>query len=526
MFSDQYEFLIEDFENKLHLIYQNQQNDFDLIDGDFKIFIRSLFENLGNGINFRDIETRLKDLQKIDLDAIYNAAKLFDKAEFYKCSYVFNSGKKIYLKDELDDLLKELKKMKKDAEKLGKINLLFQLELYTNSDFEQMICILGDKAPTIKLQAMIDGKLKGLSDNDIKILWSYIKEEFRNKRHGFTFDTKILGTVFFKPCGIDNLRKRITQYLVLFRPKIIVKRLKAGQTSTPIFSFGIARILGIHKSYVKDLNLNELMIIRIINRVIDFWENILNCKKDELCKPLGLSPEGCIVSYETMEDKTNKNTWFESNTTNRNTSYKLVLYELRRLLKITDYYITRQTDIEKALYQYKFKYEIFAKEKASIFQKKNTPNELYLQKELCSYLLERDIYSYGKLFGTSEIDLMVDQPGETYVIETKIFKNIARLDTIERHITSNIIQLSEYLDKETSAAHGILVIYNTTDVLIQSPNTWLQKRFWILPINISGITACQRKKSIRIEESDIKKIITCIPINAEPSRRNRKLKDK
>jgi hypothetical protein len=82
------------------------------------------------------------------------------------------------------------------------------------------------------------------------------------------------------------------------------------------------------------------------------------------------------------------------------------------------------------------------------------------------------------------------------------------------------------LDKETSAAHGILVIYNTTDVLIQSPNTWLQKRFWILPINISGITACQRKKSIRIEESDIKKIITCIPINAEPSRRNRKLKDK
>ncbi len=342
MFSDQYEFLIEDFENKLCLIDQNKRKNYDLIDGDLKTFVRSLFEKLGKSINFRDIETRLNDLQKIDLDAISKAAELFNKKKFLECSFTFNSGKKSYIKDELDYLLKELKKMKKEEVKLGKTNLLLQLEVYTNSDFEQMICILGDKAPTKQLQVMIDGKLKDLSDDDIKILWSYIKEEFREKRRGFSYDKEILGADFFKSHSIDDLRKKIAQYLTLFRPQIIVKRFKAGQTASPIFSFGIARILGIHKHYVKDLNLNESMIIRTINRVTEFWENILYGKKDELYNLLGISPEGRIISFETIDDKLNSNPWFERNTTDRITCYKLVLCELRRLLKITDYYITRR----------------------------------------------------------------------------------------------------------------------------------------------------------------------------------------
>ncbi len=511
MFSDQYEFLIEDFENKLRLIDQNKREILDLIKGDLKTFVRSLFESLGKGINFKDIETRLNDLQKIDLDAISKAAELFNREEFLECSFTFNTGKKNYLKEELDRLLDTLKKLKEDEVKLGLTELLFRLEWSANGIFQQMICILGDKTPIKQLQGMIEKKLKVIPDNDIKILWSYIKEELSDKRLGFSYDKEILGADFLKPCSIDDLRKRITQYLTIFRPKILVKSFKAGQTAVPIFSFGIARILGIHKYYAKDLNLNEFMIIKIINRITEFWEQILYAKKDELCNLLGISPEGRIVSFETIDDIGGK-VWFDKHNTDRITSYKLVLYELRRLLKITDYYVTRQTDIEKALFHYKLKYEIFAKENASKFQKKDAPKELYLQKEICSFLLERDIYSYGKQFGASEIDLMVDQPGETFIIETKIYKNIAKLETIEQHIKSNIIQLSDYLDKETSSAYGILVIYNTTDVLIQSPNTWLQKRFWILPINISKITASQRKKSIRIEESDISKIIRCIPI--------------
>ena len=85
MFSDQYEFLIEDFENKLRLIDQNKREILDLIKGDLKTFVRSLFESLGKGINFKDIETRLNDLQKIDLDAISKAAELFNREEFLEC---------------------------------------------------------------------------------------------------------------------------------------------------------------------------------------------------------------------------------------------------------------------------------------------------------------------------------------------------------------------------------------------------------------------------------------------------------
>ena len=343
MFSEQYEFLIEDFENKLCLIDQNEG--INLIKGDLKTFVRSLFENLGKGINFRDIETRLDDLQKIDLDAISKAAKLFNKEGFFNYSFTFNDGKKIHFKKVFDYLFEALETMRQCEVKLGITEVLLRLEWVANGAFQQMIYILGNKAPMKQLQSMVEKKLKIISDNDIKILWSYVKEEFREKTHGFSYDKEILGPNFFKSYSVVALKKKIAQYLVLFRPKIIVKRFKEGQTTTPILSFGIARILGIHKCYAKDLNLNEFMIIRIINRVIEFWQNILYGKKDELCNPLGISSEGRIVSFETLEDGINRNSWFERYTTDLIKSYKLVLYELRRLLKITDYYITSQTNI-------------------------------------------------------------------------------------------------------------------------------------------------------------------------------------
>lgn len=77
MFSNQYEFFIDDFEKKLELISQNE-NDLKLIEDDLKDFINDLFITLGQSIDFKEIEANLNDSQEIDIETICKAAELFN----------------------------------------------------------------------------------------------------------------------------------------------------------------------------------------------------------------------------------------------------------------------------------------------------------------------------------------------------------------------------------------------------------------------------------------------------------------
>jgi len=51
-----------------------------------------------------------------------------------------------------------------------------------------------------------------------------------------------------------------------------------------------------------------------------------------------------------------------------------------------------------------------------------------LQKELCKFLLERNIFSVGTKFGRSETDLLAELPTEGFIIETKIYKEGKRVN--------------------------------------------------------------------------------------------------
>lgn len=428
----------------------------------------------------------------------------------------FNDGNEIIFQEVIENLLKVLEFIKNNKVRLGLTEILFCLEIVVNNYFDRMIFILEDRAPIGELQKLVQTKLNILTDNNIKILWSYIKGDFSDSFYGFQYDEEILGASFFKVGTVGQLREKIAKYVTFLRAKIMLKRFKEGKTESPMFAFGVARILGMHNTVVKNFTLSEVTLIKIISRILGFWEKVLFGDKNELCAPLRISAEGRIVFLKPRDiDKDLDNHWFDFKVDDIK-SYQVILCELRRLLKIANGYITRQTDIEKSLFQYKLKYEIFAKEKNREFKAKNAPNELLLQKELCAFLIERGIYSYGKSFGTHEIDLMVEQSGKTYVIETKIYKSYKGVGTFERRIKSDLIQLSEYLDREDSiSAWGILVIYNLTDVFIEQPKKWIRKRFWILPINISGVTPSLRNKKMMIEESDVKNLIRCCFLDIE-----------
>lgn len=516
MFSDQYDFFIDDFEKKLTLI-QNEE-EIKLIKGDLKNLINDLFADLGKTINIREIEERLSNLQKVDISAISEAVSLFDRKKFYDRTFTFNDSKTLKFIDALNELKKSVQTIKEHEVQLGTVEILLRIELFIDGAFQRLIYILDNQAPTKELLKSILAKLNILSESDLKIIWSRIKGEFRDSAEErevyFEYDKDVLGKDFFEIQNTKELKEKIAAYVTVFRPKIISKRIKQGKTSCPILSLGIAKILSFHKGYVEDLTFSELALIKIINRILEFWDKVYHEEKNSLCALLGVSSEGRIASLKLRDiDRSFDDSWFDF-ARNKIKGHKLILCELRRLLSIVNYYITRQTNLEKALFQYKLGYEIYSYDNYRKFMRRNRPNELSLQKELCKFLLERDIYSYGKKFGSSERDLIVQQPKKIFIIETKIYKT-GSLNTLGKRIKGDFVQLGGYLDQELDSALGILVIYNLTGVLIEVPRIWIKNRFWVLPINISRLTPSKKKQSIRIEESRDENLIRCLVIDGD-----------
>jgi hypothetical protein len=513
MINQKYELYLNDFEKKLDLI--KDKGSLKLIESDFKNFIENLFSSLNQSVNVREIEEKLDDIQATNLSSLKNALKLFDKKDFKERSITFDKSEIKFL-DSYNSLKKLLATIEKNETSLGPAEIILRLEWLGNSAFEQMLYILDSKAPLCKLKEMIQNKLNSIDDNELKIIWAHIKSDFGDQDFNFEYNAEILGKNFFNIKDISDLRSKIADYICELRPKILLARFHKGKSTCPILSFGIATILAIQNSNLNSLTFDELNIAKIINRTAEFWHAAYHIDKNRLFSYLGISPSGRIANLNSRDTEGDMDgNWHDFSEVDIS-DFRIIICEIRRLLNILDYYVTYQSKIENVLKKYKVKYEIFSKDNYVKFKKKRAPNELYLQKELCAYLHENDIYAYGKSFGRSEIDLIIkNELGEVFVVETKIHKTGKKVGTIEKCIKKDIIQLSEYLDAESTSARGILVIYNLTNAFIERPRIWLQKRFLILPINISEITASERKQSIRIEESDAKNIIKCISLDTK-----------
>ena len=170
----------------------------------------------------------------------------------------------------------------------------------------------------------------------------------------------------------------------------------------------------------------------------------------------------------------------------------VLISKMKRLLNYVTELRTSFSNEAQALWHYKLGQEAIAPTRtASIKEGKETD----LQKELCKFLLERNIYAYGKMFGRGSIDLYIKSDGgDDLIIETKIYKKSISEKLLKTHIT----QLKSYMDQH-SQPRGVLTIYNCTNDVIISPKSWLGGRIWILAINIGDSTPSKRKRSLEIK---------------------------
>ncbi|MBN4054563.1 hypothetical protein JYT87_02520, partial [Nitrospira defluvii] len=240
---------------------------------------------------------------------------------------------------------------------------------------------------------------------------------------------------------------------------------------------------------------------RGLTRLLLYWKLVLCKPKADFLHSLGLTDGESFLDINSMQDINS----IETSTVEA--SKFLILFELKKLVRSSRSFSTFETFVEKALMQYKLGIEVMTPE---IIDSLKNKKELLLQKELCRFLLERNIFTVGTKFGRSETDLLAELPTEGYIIETKIYKEGRRVN--ERIIKSNLVQLQSYMDQSPIHRKGILVIYNFSSILITAPRYWLRGRFLLLPINLQTKPPSSRQRSLIIEPGEGEDLIRVLNI--------------
>lgn len=168
------------------------------------------------------------------------------------------------------------------------------------------------------------------------------------------------------------------------------------------------------------------------------------------------------------------------------------LSELTTLVRIADQQQAHvMTPVETALRAFKLGLEVMDQD---IFDEYSKKSELRLQRELCRFLLERNISTFGTKFGRSESDLRAEQQIRSVVIEVKLLKR----PPAERDFNRWLTQLGTYMDQELISLSGALVVFNLTDTPLLMPAGILQGRYHLIAVNLCKMSASRRGSSVEV----------------------------
>jgi len=151
-------------------------------------------------------------------------------------------------------------------------------------------------------------------------------------------------------------------------------------------------------------------------------------------------------------------------------------------------------EVERALRAYKLGLEVVGD---SVRADMGTKGELELQRDLCRFLVERNIAAFGTTFGSSEVDLLVEDDLGPLVVEVK---KLRKLPT-ERSLGDWLTQLGSYMDQHHNAVRGALVLFNFADGPVLAPVVPVVFRYLIVSINLCGVTPSRRRSHVEIRPS-------------------------
>ncbi|MAE22016.1 MAG: hypothetical protein CMK92_06245 [Pseudomonas sp.] len=469
---------------------------------EYKDIISEFLEEIFYLARIRELENKVSASKKMDIETIKQVVAQLKKLnpKPYTLQFDGDNSREVNPVELINELEESLSGIDGNESKLSTMDIMFRLEMVCDRVFTELMgCFKGEEETFELVFNRVREKLNQLSNNDMLLLWSMLKSQFGEDRirGGFIEYDEVLPQGFLETNGIEKIKDCYSWFIVKYKPLTILKMIENGIYGSPAGLPGVARVLSMNSDKgIPRVSSLEVSTIRLVSRLVALYEKLTWTKKENLAKSISVDEDSLIFGGHYYDE-------FKKDLDNKVSDPKKILLPImERLLKYAEELNVSFTDVSQALWQYKLGQEVIAPlQLKEVKSKKETD----LQKELSKFLVERNILSFGRTFGRSEIDLYTKhQLGEDYVIEVKVYKTG---NPSVSKIQDNIVQLQSYMD-QVDQPKGILLIYNCTDNLIVAPRHWFNGRLWVLALNIGQVPPSGRKRTIELVPSgDIEKPI-------------------
>lgn len=465
----------------------------ELLQEDLTGLILDVLAYAGRTIDMEDLNRTLLARSHIDVETLRQSVTIFEGLQL-DGPYHFLPSRYLDTASLLEGYRTFVDRLAEEAPTLGARRLEVRLNLDSDPLEYLLLCAASDGADLTPIIEIVRNKLNLVDEDSIVDVWSRIQSEFSLDRVCFMHaDSDIIPVNWLRTTTMDDLKHKIAHYVVDLKPRLTLRMYEAGRDGLPFTGTpSVARLLSLAVSAaVKPISQVKLDLARSLGRLHSYWVEILSQKRINFHRALGLGDNISFADSQEHQGAVEQVSGKDTDTE------RLILYEVKKIVRATHSLSVYESPVEKALTQYKLGLEVMAPESIDDLSEKN---ELRLQKRLCRFLLERGIFAVGTKFGRSEIDLLAELPNDGYVIETKVYKH--RPGITERTLKSNLTQLQAYMDQSPTRRRGILVIYNFTSTVVSAPRHWVGGRFWFLPINLQREPPSGRSRSLTIEAGD------------------------
>ncbi|MCK6536075.1 MAG: hypothetical protein L6Q84_24160 [Polyangiaceae bacterium] len=377
------------------------------------------------------------------------------------------------------------------AEQLEELEVALRVSFVGDLALEGLLMALAPDSEIRKeVASHLQKKLELLTDQQVEEFWAKLRREIDPSTEvHLELDSAVVKSSFFDFPKPKAARKRIAEYVSRVRPLLARRALERdGTASLPTGTAGPATILcWTSTPSTRTWSATDRVITRSVGRLAACWADP---ESEELARALGLRSAGYF--FGGRADRESRRSLGSSRETAPSAR---ALEEMAKLLQIAAQRRGRpEGAVERTLRAYKLGLEVVGDSvRADMLSK----GELALQRDLCRFLVERDIPAFGTKFGSSEVDLLVEDDLGPLVVEVK---KLQKLPT-EGRLGDWLTQLGSYMDQQHSAVRGALVLFNFADGPVLAPVVPVVFRYLIVSINLCGVTPSRRQSHVEIRPS-------------------------
>jgi hypothetical protein len=438
--------------------------------------------------NLKDLELRIDAQKAIDFETLVRLHELL-AALILPTTVIVSPQWTVDVPQTLLKLRQNIDDLRTQISKKSTLEIRVDVEMKIGSCVRHIL-IAAAKAQqsTVPIERLIESKVSLLADSQLRTAWAAVQSELDSVELSPLVGPK--GVIPLKWRNFDTRKsvcRKYAAYVVNLKWKMISIQQQKGINAFSVAVHDVANIASWkNRDAWEAITSQESAFQKALGRIAECSFSLFGCAPEDFAGTLQISADSPLIRVERR--------LFE-NASEEDKTLPCVVYEMRKLIQLIDGFLAPEAQIEKALRQHKLGLEVVA---CDIVGEIGRKNELYLQRSLSRFLIERGIYAVGTKFGRGETDLVSNERSDYFILEVKKFTR--GKSVTPRNLYAAIVQLQSYMDQHPAHPRGILVVYNLSETLLVAPQKWLRGKYWVAAVNLGKEPPSHRLKSMCVEE--------------------------